>query len=70
MYKALYDFVSPEAKTLKISKGDRFTVIEYADEHWWVAQNGKGEVGFIPRAYVEKDEVSRFYNESGVFSSM
>ena len=33
-------------------------MIDRADDHWLLAQNGFGQVGYIPANYVVKDEVS------------
>ncbi|XP_064633439.1 NCK-interacting protein with SH3 domain-like [Lineus longissimus] len=58
MYKAKFDFTSKEPKALSFRAGDQFTVIEFVDKHWCQAQNGYGQVGFVPNDYIEKDEVA------------
>jgi hypothetical protein len=59
MYKAKFEFTSKEPKALNFQPGDQFTVMEFVDKHWCLAQNGYGQVGFIPNDYIEKDEVGR-----------
>lgn len=61
MYKALYPFKSSDANALTFNAGDTFTLIDNKkDAHWWLVQNGKGEVGFVPENYLQQDQVSSF----------
>lgn len=57
MYRALYDFESDSAQALVFHAGDQFTVLEQTDEHWWLAQNGFGQIGYVPHNYIDKDQV-------------
>ena len=58
MYRAAYTFKGDDNRALSFQEGDKFTVIDRADDHWLLAQNGFGQVGYIPANYVVKDEVS------------
>ena len=57
MYRALYAFENNADNVLSCKAGDKFTVLENSDEHWWLAQNGKGELGYVPANYLTVDEV-------------
>ncbi len=46
--------------TLKFSKGDCLYVIDTSGGEWWYAHNSK-EMGYIPAAYVQPDQLSRFH---------
>jgi len=57
MYRAQFAFDSSEAGVLLFDVGDPFTVIDTSDEHWWLAQNGRGQVGYVPANYLIADDV-------------
>ena len=58
MYRALYDYKTNLARYLSFQAGDEFTVVEYANQDWFLAQNGFGEIGYIPKNYMLKETVS------------
>jgi SH3 domain len=58
MYRALYAFDNTAENVLPCEAGDRFTILDDTDEHWWLAQNGRGQVGYIPASYLAVDEVN------------
>lgn len=57
MYRALYKFSSSDHGALSFKENDKFTVLEARDEHWWLVQNGFGNIGYIPKNYVKLQEV-------------
>jgi len=58
MYRALYAFKSDNPNALGFDAGERFTVIDdKKDSHWWLVQNDRDEVGYVPANYVKRDEV-------------
>ena len=58
MYRAQYDYKTNLARYLSFQAGDEFTVLENANEDWFLAQNGFGEIGYIPKNYMLKETVS------------
>ena len=58
MYKALYDFSIEDENGLSFHVNDKFTVLDNGGPHWWLVQNGTGQVGFVPGNYLATDEVS------------
>ena len=57
MYRALYPFENDDSNVLCCKAGDKFTVLDSSDANWWLAQNGKGQVGYVPANYLAIDEV-------------
>ena len=57
MYRALYAYKSSLPQYISFEAGDKFTVIDSSRNDWLVAQNGFGEVGYIPANYVGKLDV-------------
>ncbi|XP_053399452.1 LOW QUALITY PROTEIN: NCK-interacting protein with SH3 domain-like [Mercenaria mercenaria] len=58
MYRALYDYKTDMKQYLSFVTGDQFTVLDSSQKDWYTAQNGFGEIGYIPKNYVVKDQVS------------
>ncbi|XP_033746321.1 NCK-interacting protein with SH3 domain-like [Pecten maximus] len=58
MFKALYDYNSSNSKYLSFKTGDQFTIINSSHVDWFLAQNGFGEVGYIPRNYITHEDVA------------
>ena len=58
MYRAVYEYKSTLARYLSFQVGDEFTVLENANKDWFLAQNGFGEIGYVPKNYMAKEEVS------------
>ncbi|KAK3584749.1 hypothetical protein CHS0354_002269 [Potamilus streckersoni] len=52
---ALYNFAGNNPEELSFSKGDKLVLIErpLEDPEWWRARNSRGEVGLVPRNYVQ-----------------
>ena len=61
MYRAQFAFDSCEAGVLPCAVGDQFTVIDSSNELWWLVQNGKGQVGYVPASYIVADAVRRIH---------
>jgi hypothetical protein len=57
MYRALYAFENSAENTLCCKAGDRFTILDSSNKDWWLAQNGRGQLGYIPASYLAVDEV-------------
>jgi hypothetical protein len=57
MYRALYDYLSSLPDYLSFEAGDQFTILDSSHKDWFLAQNGFGEIGYIPRNYVAVDNV-------------
>lgn len=58
MFRALYDYKTDLSGYLTFSSEDQFTILDSSQKDWYLAQNGFGEVGYIPKNYVTKDKVS------------
>ncbi|XP_063406825.1 NCK-interacting protein with SH3 domain-like isoform X2 [Mytilus trossulus] len=58
MYRALYDYNSTRKGYLTFVKGDDFSLLDKKHGDWVLAQNGFGEVGYVPATYISKDEHS------------
>jgi len=58
MYRALYAFENDADNVLPCKAGDMFTILENDDAHWWLVQNGRGQLGYIPASYLALDEVN------------
>ncbi|XP_019618465.1 PREDICTED: NCK-interacting protein with SH3 domain-like [Branchiostoma belcheri] len=56
MYRALYDFKADDATALSFRVGQRFTLLDRSDAHWWEVTDDAGRVGYVPYNYMEKDE--------------
>ncbi|XP_071083281.1 NCK-interacting protein with SH3 domain-like [Haliotis cracherodii] len=54
MYRALYDYKSKLPQYLSFLGGDKFTVLDGSRSDWLYAQNGIGQLGYIPNNYVIK----------------
>ncbi|KAJ8301354.1 hypothetical protein KUTeg_020341 [Tegillarca granosa] len=54
MYKALYDYKSTLKDYLNFSSGEQFTILDKSRSDWYLAQNGFGEVGYVPHNYITK----------------
>jgi len=62
MYKALYEYKTDLKNYLSFQTGDQFTILDKSLKDWFLAQNGFGEIGYIPQNYVTKEDVSVFVN--------
>eukprot|EP00058_Branchiostoma_floridae_P011847 XP_002597335.1 hypothetical protein BRAFLDRAFT_66473 [Branchiostoma floridae] len=56
MYRALYDFKADDASALSFRVGQRFTLLNRSDAHWWEVTDDTGRVGYVPYNYLERDE--------------
>lgn len=62
MYRALYDFADKRSDCLSFTTGDKFTILDSSRSDWYFAQNGFGQIGYIPSNYIVEDNVSaKFY---------
>ncbi|XP_060573333.1 cytoplasmic protein NCK2-like isoform X2 [Ruditapes philippinarum] len=52
---ALYSFSGTTGEELSFEKGDKLVIIDKPpeDPEWWRARNSRGEVGLVPRNYVQ-----------------
>ncbi|XP_071960516.1 NCK-interacting protein with SH3 domain-like [Antedon mediterranea] len=58
MFRALYDYQSKDGKSMNFQKGQRFTLLDKSNGHWWqVMSDQSGTVGYVPANYVTKDEL-------------
>lgn len=55
MVSTLYPFTSTNSEELNFDKDERLEIIEKpaGDPEWWKARNARGEVGLVPRNYVQ-----------------
>lgn len=55
MVSTLYPFTSTNCEELSFDKDERLEILEKPalDPEWWKARNARGEVGLIPRNYVQ-----------------
>ncbi|XP_052797020.1 NCK-interacting protein with SH3 domain-like isoform X2 [Mya arenaria] len=58
MYRALYEYKTDLQQYLSFQTGDQFTVLDNSQKDWFLVQNGYGEIGYIPKNYVQEDKVS------------
>ncbi|RUS74564.1 hypothetical protein EGW08_017670, partial [Elysia chlorotica] len=59
MYRALYAHNSKLPKYLSFEPGDKFTLVDTSvSDQWFLAQNGLGEIGYVPFNYIKKVEAS------------
>ncbi|KAI8781807.1 formin protein 20 [Biomphalaria glabrata] len=59
MYRALYAYKSELPKYLSFEAGDRFTLLDTSvSNQWFLAQNGLGNVGYVPFNYIKKIEAT------------
>ena len=60
MYKALYDQKTSSPNCLSFEAGDKFTALQQpqgtAQADWVFVENGFGEIGYVPRSYVTRDD--------------
>ena len=42
----------PVGNELDLSEGETLVYLMKHDDHWWLAENGKGQVGYVPAAYL------------------
>lgn len=58
MHRALYRYDSTDEGALSFTENDTFTVIDTSNgPHWWLAQDGRGQIGYVPVSYLTKNEV-------------
>ena len=52
---ALYAFISTNSEELSFEKDERLEVVEKpeTDPEWWKARNERGEIGLVPKTYVQ-----------------
>ena len=52
---ALYSFTGSNSEELSFEKGDKLVIIDKPpeDPEWWKARNSRGDVGLVPRNYVQ-----------------
>lgn len=51
--RAVYPYQGNNADELVLEENEEITIISAVDADWVSAQNAKGEVGFVPAAYLE-----------------
>ncbi|KAG8243239.1 hypothetical protein J6590_049403 [Homalodisca vitripennis] len=53
---ALYSFTSTNDQELSFEKGDRLEILDRppTDPEWYKARNGQGQVGLVPRNYLQE----------------
>ncbi|XP_078517912.1 NCK-interacting protein with SH3 domain isoform X2 [Lissotriton helveticus] len=55
MYRALHDFRSAEAGSMRFGAGETFLILERTNVHWWLASRcASGESGYVPAGYLER----------------
>lgn len=52
---ALYSFTSTNDQELSFEKGDRLEILDRppSDPEWYKARNGHGQIGLVPRNYLQ-----------------
>ena len=68
MYRALYEYKSALPDYLSFRAGDQFTIIDRASKDWFKAQNGMGQIGYVPCTYVTSVQVTRLLQAIVFFS--
>ena len=50
---------SPVGNELDVNEGDTlvYLMTNEDNEHWWLAEDGKGQVGYVPAAYLKTSEM-------------
>jgi hypothetical protein len=54
--RTLYAFEADHESELSIVANESLTGIQIIDEEWWLARNEAGEVGLVPRSYVDEED--------------
>lgn len=66
---ALYSFSSNNDQELSFEKGDRLEILDRppADPEWYKARNGQGQIGLVPRNYLQElsEYLTQPYRERG-----
>lgn len=69
---ALYSFSSNNDQELSFEKGDRLEILDRppADPEWYKARNSQGQVGLVPRNYLQElsEYLTQPYRERGMTS--
>ncbi|XP_066587000.1 SH2/SH3 adapter protein dreadlocks isoform X1 [Prorops nasuta] len=70
---ALYSFSSNNDQELSFEKGDRLEILDRppADPEWYKARNSQGQVGLVPRNYLQElsEYLTQPYRERGMTAS-
>eukprot|EP00045_Choanoeca_perplexa_P017029 m.238854 g.238854 ORF g.238854 m.238854 type:complete len:876 (-) comp17431_c0_seq2:1743-4370(-) len=51
---AQFPYQQMEPTDLPMVKGEKLTILDASEEHWWKARNASGKEGFVPANYVRK----------------
>lgn len=67
---ALYSFSSNNDQELSFEKGDRLEILDRppADPEWYKARNGQGQIGLVPRNYLQElsEYLTQPYRDRGM----
>ncbi|XP_011384198.1 nephrocystin-1 isoform X7 [Pteropus vampyrus] len=63
-YIAVEGFTTQQAGDLTFKKGEILFIIEKSPDGWWMAKNARGNIGLVPRTYLES-----YHKEEGQESS-
>nr|KAF6423248.1 nephrocystin 1 [Rousettus aegyptiacus] len=63
-YIAVGGFTTQQAGDLTFKKGEILLIIEKSPDGWWMAKNARGNIGLVPRTYLES-----YHKEEGQGSS-
>ncbi|XP_006909112.1 nephrocystin-1 isoform X4 [Pteropus alecto] len=63
-YIAVEGFATQQAGDLTFKKGEILFIIEKSPDGWWMAKNARGNIGLVPRTYLES-----YHKEEGQESS-
>lgn len=69
MYRALYEYKNRMPEYLSFKAGDQFTILDRTNKDWLLAQNGMGQIGYVPYNYIKSvkmmpEEVLKFIDWS------
>lgn len=67
---ALYPFTGTSDQELSFEKGDRLEILERppADPEWYRARNGQGQIGLVPKNYLQVNIFSKFYTLENIIN--
>eukprot|EP00053_Salpingoeca_punica_P013248 m.119480 g.119480 ORF g.119480 m.119480 type:complete len:715 (-) comp16151_c1_seq2:376-2520(-) len=51
---AMFPHTATEPRDLSINVGDKLSILECSEQHWWLARNALGLEGYVPRNYVSR----------------
>nr|XP_023017662.1 tyrosine-protein kinase Btk29A-like [Leptinotarsa decemlineata] len=58
---ALYNYQAMHTDDLSLTENEEYEVLNDSQEHWWMAKDSRGNIGFIPSNHVKEKESMGLY---------